>query len=275
VCTLFGFGTNPSDINRFDSIAPISVQTPAFLRKHGFKDISDLEKNPTIDVYGSNFFEELSADPRREANFASAMSIQDAAPSFMFPTFPYSESFDDFQDEVKRGGSEVFLVDVGGGKGQYLNRLLKEVPGLPGRKIFQDLPSVIANVDHNETAAEPMGHDFFTPQPVKGAKFYHFRGIMHDWPDDSCIKIISQLRPSFRKGYSRLLIQSFVLPNTGCSLLEATSDLTMWACCGMERAENHWHSLLERAGFKIVRIIRAEVGSTGMIEAEMVADSES
>jgi hypothetical protein len=226
-------------------------------------------------MYGSNFFQQLGQDPRREADFASAMRIQDLAPPIVMPQFPYSDGVQSFMAEHETNRSDIFLVDIGGGHGQYLNRLIGEHPELPGRKVLQDLPSVIARIDPALARFEPMVHDFFTPQPIYGAMYYHLRGILHDWPDDSCVEILTQLRPSFKPRYSRLLVHSYVIPETGSSQREAMLDINMWTCCGMERTESHWHSLLKRAGFHILRIVKAKIGPFGMIEAGLIDDVSS
>jgi hypothetical protein len=233
----------------------------------------DMKNNVAIDMFNANFFPRLANDPKLEAVFASAMKIQDVAPPTTHPQFPFSESLEAFDHNQKAGGSDVFLVDIGGGKGQYLDRLVRSHPELPARNIFQDLPTVVATVDRSSISAEPMPHDFFAPQPVHGARFYHLRGILHDWPDAECIEILSALRPGFTKGYSRLLVQTFLLPETGCSLVEAMTDVNMWTCCGMERTGSQFKILLEKAGFKILRIVMAEVGRFGIIEADMVDKS--
>lgn len=220
-------------------------------------------------MYGSNFFEQLAADPQRETDFASAMKLQELAPKTVVPQFSYSEGITSFRADRKTA-DDIFFVDVGGGQGQYLGRLIEEHPELPGRKVLQDLPSVVAGVDKSAIPFEPMAYDIFTPQPIKGAKYYHLRGVLEDWPDKSCIKILSQLQLAFTPRYSRLLVQGYVLPETGCPTTEAMLDLNMWTCCGMQRSESQWHELLRKSGFEVLRIIRAEVGLLGMIEARMV-----
>ena len=48
----------------------------------------------------------------------------------------------------------------------------------------------------NPYANLPLGtvHDFFKPQPVKNASMYFVRFVMHDWSDEWCKKLLSQLR---------------------------------------------------------------------------------
>ena len=54
---------------------------------------------------------------------------------------------------------------------------------------------------------------------------------------------------------SRLLINEFVLPNTGAGQLQASLDIMMMALVsGLERTEMQWQSLLESIGLEIVKI---------------------
>ena len=39
-----------------------------------------------------------------------------------------------------------------------------------------------------------VAHDMFSPQPVQDASIFIVRAVMHDWSDEYCIKILSQLR---------------------------------------------------------------------------------
>jgi hypothetical protein len=122
---------------------------------------------------------------------------------------------------------------MGGKKGQCLDRLVKQHSELPAHNIFQDLPTVICGVVRDIVAAEPMSHDFFTAQPVHGARFYHLGAILHDWPDAEWVEILSHLQSRFEKGYCRLMIETFGLPETGCTPVEPMNTITRWTCCGM------------------------------------------
>lgn len=226
-------------------------------------------------MYGSNFFEFLAEDPEREASFAAAMKIQEFAPATARPRFSFDDGIRDFTTSASAGGSDVFFVDVGGGQGQYLNTLIQWHPEMPGRKVLQDLPTVVAGVPKDTSTFEPMGHDFFKPQSVQGAKYYHLRGILHDWPDNECLQILSQLRAAFEPDYSRLLVQSMILPETDYALFDTMLDINMWTCCGIERTLNQWDALLQKAGFQVVNVVRAEVGSFGIIEAKAAHDARS
>ena len=65
------------------------------------------------------------------------------------------------------------------------------------RFILQDLPKIISQIDDAQAKKdgfEPMAHYLFTPQPVKGAKYYHLRRVLHDWNDGPSIKILEATR---------------------------------------------------------------------------------
>lgn len=71
----------------------------------------------------------------------------------------------------------VLMVDVGGAVGGSMKELREAVPGLKGVIVLQDQESVIGSIPEGFLSGDvvPMVHDFFTPQPVKGAKVYYMR----------------------------------------------------------------------------------------------------
>ena len=83
----------------------------------------------------------------------------------------------------RAAGSEPLLVDVGGGLGHNLVVFKQKLHHLPRKLIVQDLPVVIDDVKELSPGIEAMKHDFFKPQPVKNAKAYYLRPVLHDWPD--------------------------------------------------------------------------------------------
>ena len=66
------------------------------------------------------------------------------------------------------GANDILLVDVGGGNGHDLIRFLNKYPSAWGRLILQDLPNLIQNLEGLSPGIQAMGHDFFTPQVIKG-----------------------------------------------------------------------------------------------------------
>lgn len=93
---------------------------------------------------------------------------------------------------------------------------------------------------------------FFEAQPIKGARFYYLRNIMHDWPDDKCVEILAQLIAALGP-QSQILNEGMVLLDSGVPWEAATIDLTMMSSLGSrERTLKEWHGVLDRAGLKIV-----------------------
>ena len=72
------------------------------------------------------------------------------------------------------------------------------------------------------------------------------------------------------KGYSRLLIDEYVLPDTGAPGRAASMDiLMMMFCSGMERTKHQWETLLAKCGLEIVKIWDARSGFEQVIEARL------
>ena len=88
-----------------------------------------------------------------------------------------------------------------------------------------------------------------------GARAYYLRNVLHDWPDDKCRLILSNLASAMIPGYSKILINELVLPDRGCSLVAAQVDINMMAnLAATERSEWQWRELVESVGLKIEKI---------------------
>lgn len=86
-------------------------------------------------------------------------------------------------EDMRADGDASAFVDIGGGNGQTLTDFPSNVPEYTGRLVLQDIPDIIATarakgVENN--IIELQGHNFFKPQPVKGARAYVMRSVLHD-----------------------------------------------------------------------------------------------
>lgn len=179
-------------------------------------------------------------------------------------------------DEVFGAGvkdDEVLMVDVGGSTGYDLTIFKEAYPDLPGRLIVQDVPSTIESLDHaalKAKAVEAMQHDFFTPEPVKGAKAYYLKAILHDWPDEQCRQILSNLKPALRSGYSRILVNDIVVPDVGANWWETSLDMLMMTVHGSyERRERDFKALVESVGLKVRKVWTVEGAHEKVVEIEL------
>lgn len=149
--------------------------------------------------------------------------------------------------------SRALYVNVGGGVGHQSAQFKAAFPKIPGRIILQDMPHTIADALQTE-GVENMAHDFFQPQPIKGAKFYFTRGVCHNHPDRKVVMLLKRIKDAMVAD-SVLLLDEFVLPPTGVNAYAAAIDLTMMAAFASgERDESHWRELLTQAGLKLVKM---------------------
>lgn len=93
---------------------------------------------------------------------------------------------------------------------------------------------------------------------------------MHDWSDEVCLKILGNVIPAMKRGYSKLLLNEFILPERECPLFLSGFDLQMMTMhAGKERTESQWLALLSRAGLKVKKFWVPSSGGEGIIEAEL------
>ncbi|PHH61141.1 hypothetical protein CDD81_758 [Ophiocordyceps australis] len=168
----------------------------------------------------------------------------------------------------------AFLVDIGGNVGHSLADLKHHYPQLPGNLILEDLPAVINQIEHLDPSIIRIPYDFHTEQPIKGARAYFMRAILHDWSDQACLSILARIKTAMKPGYSRLLINELVIPPTGVYHEATALDLQLMVLLSSwERTRSQWHDLLEnRAGLRIMRIWDSgRADSDNLIECELVA----
>lgn len=197
--------------------------------------------------------------------------VREDQPSFMDPGFyPVEERLIVGIDRSTEYGAT--FVDVGGGSGHALAELKAKVPHWPGRLVLQEQASVveIARAEPHADLIEPMVHDFFTAQPLCGARAYYMRYILHDWPDAECRTILQHLKNAMTPGYSRLLIHECVIADRDPSWYHTSLDLYMMALfSAKERTEREWRGLLASVGLSVISICTRGEGNLSIIEAQV------
>lgn len=166
----------------------------------------------------------------------------------------------------------AMIVDVGGSKGHDIEKFLQKHPEVSKDKlILQDLPEVLERFTIHP-GITPYPHDFFTTQPVKGARVYYFHIVLHDWPNDTAVKILGNIRDAMEPGYSRILLHEVLVNSQAPPLTVTTLDMTMMALfSSLERSEDQWHELVESVGgLRILKIWKARQAVESIIEIERV-----
>ncbi|KAF2771024.1 putative O-methyltransferase [Teratosphaeria nubilosa] len=219
---------------------------------------------------GKTFWQLLEESPERKANFDLYMKAarRGGQVQLWHQRYPPAAKLRD--ETLKKAPPALLMVDVGGGVGGQVGAFRKQYPDLPGRCVLQDLPETIKNNTSPLENVELMAYDFFTPQPLKGARIYLFRSVCHDWDDAHTRQLLSNTVAEMDPAYSRLLIDEWVLPDVGVDLKAANMDVNMLLLFnGMERTESQWVELLGDVGLEIVRIWRTEGAVESVIETRV------
>ncbi|KAK3990479.1 S-adenosyl-L-methionine-dependent methyltransferase [Cladorrhinum sp. PSN332] len=164
--------------------------------------------------------------------------------------------------------SSALLVDVGGGLGHDCTGFLATFPDVRARVVLQDLEPVISQIRDLDPRIEPTVYDFHTEQPVEEARAYYMHSVLHDWPDEVCLSILANIKKAMKPGYSRLLINENVIPDTKAHWETTGLDILMsLLLSSKERTRVEWSRLLEeQAGFKITGIYGGYSGVESLIE---------
>lgn len=156
-------------------------------------------------------------------------------------------------ESVDLAGSSK-LVDIGGGQGTMLRDLLLANPHVHG--ILFDIPSALTDVDEQlrtELAdrIEIVEGDAMQSVPVADA--YTFRTILHNWDDESCVRMLRSCAEAGGSG-ARVHIVEVLLPEHGeVPEFAAMMDLQMFLLFGSgERTESEYAELFRRAGLSLV-----------------------
>jgi len=196
-------------------------------------------------AFGRSFWEQLTdVDPAAGALFDAAM--EDVS-RIQTEIVPRKHDFSRCRD----------VCDVGGGTGTLLAGILAANPGVRGT-LF-DLPSVVAKAPRLLEAAgvadrvETVGGDFFESVPA-GRDRYLLQAIVHDWDDESCTKILGNVRAAMTP-LARVLVLEQVLPShDGWHPVKAIDlEMLVDTGAGRERNRDEFIALFARAGLKVAR----------------------
>jgi O-methyltransferase domain/Dimerisation domain len=197
-------------------------------------------------VFGAPLFEYYAANPQVEASAAARMLAR---------TLPVASEF--AASEVVRDART--LVDVGGGTGTLLAKVLSHRPKIGGvlfeRPGMLELARGYLAEQGVADRCELVDGDFFSSVPA-GGDVYVLKSVLHDWDDERCIAILQSCRAAMDHA-ARLAIIELLLPErmtaSGPKLSAALLDLIMLAYAGgRERTEAEFTQLLEQASLRLV-----------------------
>jgi hypothetical protein len=198
-------------------------------------------------LYGENHFDHFSRDPELATLFDRSM-VSSAA---MFDALPAHPVFTAAADAPGRPRT---VVDIAGGTGELLGRVLAAHPTLRG--ILLERPQVLAAARAHLDATEAAGRcdyragDFADVPP--GGDVYVLSRVLHDWDDDRCRSILRHCAEAMPR-HADLLVVERLLPADATPSLATAWDLHMMCNTGgRERTAEHYARLLDEYGLELV-----------------------
>ena len=207
-------------------------------------------------IHGMGVFEYYAQNPEHGRMFDAAMT------SFSAPEVSAVVAEYDFSGIGT-------LVDVAGGHGSFLSKILKEYPAMKG--VLADVPAVIEGARSHFHAVgvadrcEVVPIDFFESVPG-GGDAYLMKHIIHDWDDERTGKILKNCHRAMA-GNGKLLLVEMIIPPGNAPDFGKWLDVGMLVYTGgRERTASEYGDLLAGNGFRLTRIVPTQ-SSVSVIEA--------
>lgn len=259
----------------YDLSMPAYQSLPAYLARTGFQNPTSTTDGNFQQLHGpgTDFFKRATARPPAEQEFNDVMECRNRLHlQPMIDIYPTGEHI--VAAARARADGRPWLVDVGGGKGhdieKFRRRHAAELPVGGGALVLQERPDLAEDMAALDPTITFMAHDFFAPQPVRGARAYYLHSVLHDWHDDDAVRILASLAGALEKDYSRVLIHESVVSAVRPQARVTTADLTMMAILSAkERTDEEFEKIITAAGLRVRHIWRAPHSPESIIEAEL------
>jgi O-methyltransferase domain len=192
-------------------------------------------------VFGDEFWSWLGSHAHERASFDRAMAQG------------WQRRLSRLESVDWRGDEAV--VDVGGGNGSLLRGLLERYPRMRG--IVFDLPETVRDEEGLGERCAFVAGSFFEEVPRGDA--HVLSTILHDWDDESVLRILGTVRAS--AGDRLVLLEATVEPGNEPAGAKWLDLMMLTLAAGRERTEAQWRALLEASRWEPTRF------EAGLIEA--------
>ena len=195
-------------------------------------------------IYGAPIFEYFKQHPDEGQIFNDAMTSISAGDS---PAVVDAYSFEGIHS----------IVDVGGGHGLLLATIMARNPQMKGT--LYDEPHVIEGAKNGplkpvmERCTLAFG-DMFSSVPA-GADAYIMKHIIHDWPDELCVKILKSCRKGVNPGGKLLVVDDVIQPGNDFYAGKFLDLQMLIFPGGKERTEKQFRELFAAGGWKLSRVV--------------------
>jgi hypothetical protein len=164
------------------------------------------------------------------------------------------------------------VADIGGGRGAMLAAMLSRHPKMRGvlfdrAYVADGAPEVLASAGVADRCDIIVG-DFFHDVPAH-ADAYLLRAVLHDWPDEQAIAILTVCRRSMKANTSLFVLERLLTgpPYAPDLAPAALSDLNMLVSPGgLERTRDEYEKVLAAAGLRLTQVTPT-AGDVSVIEA--------
>ena len=203
-------------------------------------------------IYGTPIFQFFEQRPEEAQLFNQSMSDLSAIEG---PAVADAYSFGDIHS----------IVDVAGGHGLLLATILARNPHMKGT--LYEVPHVLAGAKDGplKPMLKPMmdrctlaSGDMFSSVPA-GSDAYIMKHIIHDWPDDLCIKILRACRKGVNPGGKLLVVDNVIQPGNDFAPGKFMDLQMLIFPGGCERTEKQFRELFAAAGWRLSRVIPTAV----------------
>ncbi|OXM61990.1 MULTISPECIES: methyltransferase [Amycolatopsis] len=225
---MFLFASDPMFLRPYENVAhTVRTGEPAF-----------------VEVFGMTFYDYIKVNPASGALLDRAM-VQNHWPDM-------DRILDDFDF-----GRFPRIGDIGGGRGQFLARILLRHPRCTG--VLADLPPTVAEAKaelENAGVADRVTvvpTDFFEEVP-SGCDAYFIKHTLHNFDDDKAQLILTRIRAAIgNNADARLLIVDQLVRGPGEWDTAKLIDVEALSVLGgRERNRQEWNRITAAAGFQPV-----------------------
>lgn len=224
-------------------------QLPEAVRKGGTQAPS---------VLGTGLFDYLAGQPEEAAQFAASMEALTGSLAA------------DAARVIDVNGVSL-AVDVGGGTGVLVRELMRANDGLHGLVLDLEQAAAAAlraaQADGLGSRFSAVAGDFFAAVP--DADLYLLKAILHDWDDDSCVRILRNCREAGRPN-ARVVVIENVIRDLARDRFTALLDMNMLAVtAGQERDLAGYDKLFAASGWRRTAV-HALPGARSLLELRAI-----
>lgn len=232
--------THPNSLHGF-----LLHEDEARWQSYGAMSFTIKTGNPSFNyLFKEGYFDYIARDKKRSEQFDKGMaSISEKENLQIADSIDFSK--------------HTTLVDVGGGVGGLVSAIINKHPSI--QATIYELPHLeqLATKYIDEkglTDKVKVATGSFLESVVSGGDLYILKRILHDWDDETCVKILKNCHSAMSND-SQLLIFDCIVPEGNNYDISKDIDVIMMTIFGgKERTQKDFEKLLMTAGFKLTNV---------------------